>query len=228
MRTSIEWATHSWNPGIYGCAEVSPACANCYAAGMAHRLDAMGTSGYHTVPGEQPITTRRASGVHWSGEVRVAQHPNFGTLPRRRGHTGERLRVFTTSMSDVFHDAVPFEFLDELFDGMVRRGDIADFLVLTKRSARMLAYHRDRAERSLLWPRNVWAGVTAENQAFAEERIPDLLRVPAPRRFVSAEPLLANTAEGFAEKPDYRPLTKFENRGIKLGHGVWDLVFRRV
>jgi len=45
---------------------------------------------------------------------------------------------------------------------------------------------------------------------------------------LSAEPLLANTAEGFAEKPDYRPLTKFENRGIKLGHGVWDLVFRRV
>ena len=45
---------------------------------------------------------------------------------------------------------------------------------------------------------------------------------------LAAEPLLANTAEGFAEKPDYRPLTKFENRGIKLGHGVWDLVFRRV
>lgn len=45
---------------------------------------------------------------------------------------------------------------------------------------------------------------------------------------LSAEPLLANTAEGFAPKPDYRPLTKFENRGIKLGHGVWDVVFRKV
>lgn len=45
---------------------------------------------------------------------------------------------------------------------------------------------------------------------------------------LSAEPQLANTAEGFAPKPDYRPLTKFENRGIKLGHGVWDVVFRKV
>jgi tRNA (guanine-N7-)-methyltransferase len=45
---------------------------------------------------------------------------------------------------------------------------------------------------------------------------------------LSAEPLLANTADGYAPKPDYRPLTKFENRGIKLGHGVWDLVFKRV
>ena len=45
---------------------------------------------------------------------------------------------------------------------------------------------------------------------------------------LSAEPMLANTAEGFAPKPDYRPLTKFENRGIKLGHGVWDVIFRRV
>ena len=44
---------------------------------------------------------------------------------------------------------------------------------------------------------------------------------------LSAEPLLANTAAGFAPRPDYRPLTKFEQRGIKLGHGVWDLVFRR-
>ncbi|MBS0371448.1 MAG: tRNA (guanosine(46)-N7)-methyltransferase TrmB [Proteobacteria bacterium] len=45
---------------------------------------------------------------------------------------------------------------------------------------------------------------------------------------LSAEPLLANTADGFAPKPDYRPLTKFENRGLKLGHGVWDVVFKRV
>ena len=44
---------------------------------------------------------------------------------------------------------------------------------------------------------------------------------------LSAEPLLRNTAEGYAPKPEYRPLTKFENRGIKLGHGVWDLVFER-
>jgi tRNA (guanine-N7-)-methyltransferase len=45
---------------------------------------------------------------------------------------------------------------------------------------------------------------------------------------LSAEPLLKNTAVGYAEKPSYRPLTKFENRGLKLGHGVWDLVFKRV
>jgi len=44
---------------------------------------------------------------------------------------------------------------------------------------------------------------------------------------LGAEPLLANTAEGYAPRPDWRPLTKFENRGIKLGHGVWDLVFTR-
>ena len=182
--TSIEWATHSWNPGVYGCEEVSPACANCYAAKMAHRLVAMGNY-------PDGITTKRASGVHWSGEVKV--HRAYDErldqwrdevlthdLPKRGP-----ARVFTTSMGDLFHKAVPLDFLVKVFAEIERR-PWADFLVLTKRPERFAEF-----SETYRLPNNVWAGTTVENQKYADERVPHLLRIRgAAVRFLSVEPML--------------------------------------
>lgn len=185
--TKIEWTDATWNPGIFGCEEVSPACANCYAAPMAHRLVGMGRY-------PEGVTARRASGVHWSGVVRVADSiQGLDGLPKRA-----HKRVFVTSMSDLFHKDVPFRFIADVFDAMNDRQHLT-FQVLTKRPERAFEWwqwstalpdpDQDKGIR-YCWPRNVWLGATVEDQARADERIPWLLRVPAPVRLLSMEPLL--------------------------------------
>ena len=185
-RTSIEWCDLSLNPGIYGCTEVSPACANCYAAGMAHRLVAMGVY-------PDGITEKRSSGVHWSGKVSVdfdQIEKAFAKLPKRK-----KARVFVTSMSDLFHADVPFEFVDEVFIKMAERPHLT-FQVLTKRPERMVEFWqwvRDDAcgeAYTPKWPTNVWAGCTVEDQRRADERTLWLLKVPAKVLFLSVEPMV--------------------------------------
>lgn len=205
MSTSIEWTDHTLNPGIYGCTEVSPACANCYAATMAHRLSAMGVY-------PEGITEKKAAGIGWSGKV-IVDYDRIGLafdkLPKRKP-----ARVFVTSMSDLFHEDVPFEFVGRVFEEMAARPHLT-FQVLTKRPERMKHFlgpirptpgcvdcYTSRAvcgrcrgtavlrpNRGRGWPSNVWAGTTVEDQKRADERIPHLLRVPAPVRFLSCEPL---------------------------------------
>jgi len=196
MTTSIEWTDHTINPGIYGCTEVSPACANCYAAGMAHRLVAMGVY-------PDGITEKRSSGVHWSGKVSVDYdqiEKAFAKLPKRKN-----ARVFVTSMSDLFHEDVEFAFVHDVFEQMEARPHLT-FQVLTKRPERMQAFWQQWQEGDykqyvddgvapedvpvLEWPTNVWAGCTVEDQKRADERIPHLLRVPAKVRFLSVEPMV--------------------------------------
>lgn len=195
MSNPILWTDHTVNPGIYGCEEVSPACANCYAASMAHRLSAIGVY-------PDGITTRRTSGVHWSGVVRVnyaAIATAFAKLPKRKP-----ARVFVTSMADLFHADVPEAFHDAVFAEMESRPNLT-FQVLTKRPERMARY-----ATSIEWPANVWAGTTVEDQRRADDRIPHLLRVPAGVRFLSMEPLLGavdlaftcfNGADSFGTMP---------------------------
>lgn len=191
-RTSIEWTHYTWQPGIYGCEEVSPACAHCYAAKMAHRLTAMNVVGYATPEGGRPITEKRASGVHWSGVVRTSAEPRVDELPSQRSaqrlqQQGVRPRVFVTSMADVFHSAVPLTFIVDMFDAMADRPDV-DFLVLTKRAEAMADFARGYRR----WPAHVWAGVTAEDQRRYDERAPFLCRIAGPAvRFLSMEPLLS-------------------------------------
>jgi protein gp37 len=177
--TSIEWADYTLNPGIYGCSKASEACQHCYAMGMAHRLTAMGVY-------PEGITRSTSHGPEWTGRVLVdyeAIGPAFAKLPKRKP-----ARVFVTSMADVFHADVPFDFVLRAFEEMESRPHLT-FLVLTKRPERMAEYAR-RTDVLGGWPRNVWAGCTVENQARADERIPHLLRVPAPVRFLSVEPML--------------------------------------
>ncbi len=200
----ILWCDQTLQPGLYGCAKVSPACTNCYAEGMAARIVRMG--------GDEPSLSgpavRYAQGLRdgrWTGRVAVDPkqiEPAFAKLPKKAGRIR---RVFVTSMSDLFHADVPDEFLCKVFAEMRARPWI-DFLVLTKRADRMAAFGK---AYTWGWPSNVWAGVTVEDQKRADERIPYLLRVPAAVRFLSIEPMLG-------------AIDLLDVRGLGCGHAGCD------
>ena len=159
-RSRIEWTGATWNP-VTGCNKVSPGCAHCYAETFAERW--RGIPGH---PYEQGFELRL-----WPNRLDVP-------LRWRRPRT-----IFVNSMSDLFHEDVPDEFIAAVFDVMVR-ADHHTFQVLTKRHERMAQLAID-----LPWPPNVWLGVTIENRRFIHRA--DYLRaVPASVRFISAEPLL--------------------------------------
>jgi protein gp37 len=212
--TKIEWADKTWNP-IVGCSLKSPGCTHCYAMRMAARLERMGTAHY------AGLTQATKAGAVWTGRVALAPARTFNAPLHWSGRgLGRRLRIFVCSMGDLFHENVPDHWIDRVI-AMASLCPQHDFLVLTKRSARMFAYMTGAAERRSAqasiaflplsggagrhdkdiqafategwaqWPLpNVWLGVSAEDQARADERIPDLLDTPAAVRFVSAEPLL--------------------------------------
>lgn len=180
--TTIEWADRVWNL-VTGCTPVSEGCRHCYAARMSKRL--RGRFGY---PADDPF--------------RVTLHPDRLEEPL---HWKKPARIFVDSMGDLFHPDVPFEFIDQVFDVMNTYGTGQHkFLILTKQHRRMNEYISSfgKYERGWFgrpgfnhwfstWPLpNVWLGVTAENQAMADERIPVLLKTPAAVRFVSVEPML--------------------------------------
>jgi protein gp37 len=159
-QSNIEWTEMTWNP-VTGCTKVSQGCKNCYAERMARRLHAMGAERYRNGFG-------------------VTLHPDLVDLPRA---WRKPRKVFVNSMSDLFHDDVPIEFIQRIFDTM-NVCPHHTFQILTKRSGRLV----DVASR-LPWPRNVWMGVSVEN-AEVIDRVHDLARVPAAVRFLSCEPLI--------------------------------------
>jgi protein gp37 len=158
--TGIEWTDATWNP-VTGCSKISPGCKNCYAERLSLRLQAMGNPRYRN-------------------GFAVTLHPDQLTLPLRWPQP--RL-IFVNSMSDLFHEAVPEEFIRRVFEVMVR-ADWHIFQILTKRAERPAAL----APR-LPWPENVWQGVSVENARYTW-RITHLQKVPAAVRFLSLEPLL--------------------------------------
>jgi protein gp37 len=159
-RSHIEWTDASWNP-VTGCSKVSPGCAHCYAETFAERF--RGVSGH---PYEQGFDLRL-----W---------PERLDLPLR---WKEPRRIFVNSMSDVFHESIPDEYVRRIFDVMVK-AHWHQFQVLTKRHERLVALAPD-----LPWPSNVWVGVSVENARYVH-RVDSLRQVPAAVRFISAEPLL--------------------------------------
>lgn len=192
----IMWCDRTLNPGLAGCAYASPACGTadrssaCYAEVTAAGIVRKGRS-ENAAPGLRDVAEFYAKGLstegHWTGRVHVDASridAAFDKLPKKPGSRVRR--VFVTSMSDLFHDDVPFDFLDRVFHKMWARPHLT-FQVLTKRPDRMAAYAR---ERLLEWPRNVWPGTTVEDQRRANERIHHLLRVRAAVRFLSVEPML--------------------------------------
>lgn len=191
-KTGIEWCDATWNPTV-GCSIVSPGCTHCYAmkaaAGLEQRFGSAKYAGLTRVVNGNAV---------WTGEVRLDEGALDQSLRWRRPR-----RIFVNSMSDLFHEALPDAAIDRVFAVMALAPQHT-FLVLTKRARRMRAYLAgvprilDRIEtvmgdrgRIADWPfPNVWLGVSVEDQARADERIPLLLDTPAAVRFLSCEPLL--------------------------------------
>jgi protein gp37 len=166
--SSIEWTHHTFNPW-WGCTKVSPGCKHCYAETFAHRI------------GQElwgPKATRRFfSDAHWREPLRW----NSEAV-----RAGRRSRVFCASMADVFENRNELVPLRERLWQLVADTPELDWLLLTKRPERVVK----SVPWGVMWPANVWVGVTAENQRWAEKRIPLLLELPASIRFLSCEPLL--------------------------------------
>ncbi|MEH2508028.1 protein gp37 [Bradyrhizobium sp. AZCC 1578] len=167
----IEWTEATWNP-VGGCTILSPGCTNCYAMRLARRLEAMGQSKYAG-------TTRVSGGrAKWNGKI-VLDEAALG-IPLKWKNPKI---IFVNSMSDLFHEKVPFDFIERVFDVM-RRARHHTFQVLTKRADRLA----DVAD-TLPWPNNVWMGVSVESDAYIG-RIDHLRSTPAYIKFLSLEPLL--------------------------------------
>lgn len=171
LRSGIEWTESTWNP-VTGCDKVSPGCKYCYAEKIAERLQAMGQPNYRN-------------------GFKVTLQPKMLELPLQWKRPQ---KIFVNSMSDLFHNDVPFEYIQNVFDVM-RRANWHCFQVLTKRAER-LAELGSKIE----WPPNVWMGVSVENSDYTF-RIDYLRKTKAKVKFLSLEPLLG-------------PLPKLNLRGI--------------
>jgi protein gp37 len=171
--SEIEWTQATWNP-VAGCAMVSPGCTNCYAMRLAARLEAMGQLKY------QGTTRRSGSRAVWSGRINVDERTLQAPLTWSRPQ-----RIFVNSMSDLFHEDVPVDFIRKVWRVM---GQAAwhTFQVLTKRPSRM----RDVALHNGL-PKlpNLWLGTSIESADYVW-RIDPLRQAPAAVRFISFEPLI--------------------------------------
>jgi protein gp37 len=247
--SKIEWCNRTWNP-VVGCSKVSAGCKNCYAIRMAWRLQHI----HHSKDKYAGTVEKTAGGqLNWTGKVNTIESELLKPL-RWKNPT----MIFVNSQSDLFHESIQFEFIDQVFAIMALCPQHT-FQVLTKRPARMVEYFKSRDEdireirdaaeiivctdphffhvkqrlkgearkqvgplhitstilphlkeagwywdviytdfgnESILeyegeWPlKNLWIGVSVENQQAANERIPLLLQVPAAVRFLSCEPLL--------------------------------------
>jgi protein gp37 len=187
--TKIEWTDETWNP-VTGCSKISPGCANCYAERMAKRL--AGRFGY---PADDPF--------------RVTLHTDRLEQPL---HWRKSRRVFVCSMSDFFHVDVPLEMQNAVFR-IIRKCPQHTFQILTKRVDLMWMLEYACGMPIL---QNLWLGVTAENQRYADERIPYLLHTPASVRFVSVEPMLEPVSLlDWYPRYDYRPTYDFYPPWIK-------------
>jgi protein gp37 len=163
--TKIEWTEATWNPSI-GCSKVTAGCRHCYAETMARRLQAMGVAGYE-------------DGFE------------FKILPERL-HQPESIKkptkFFVNSMSDLFHEKMPFTFLDEIFE-VITKTPQHHYQILTKREKRLQEYFSSRKS-----PENVWLGVTVEHES-TKHRIDVLRNINAKIRFISMEPLIGDVGQ---------------------------------
>ena len=201
--TSIEWTDKVWNP-VRGCRRVSAGCERCYAERMAHRFSGVGQP-------YEGLTRLGSKGPVWTGKARVVPEKLGEPLSWKKPR-----RIFVNSMSDLFHEDVPDEFIAAVF-AVMSLAKQHTFQLLTKRPERMGELLRDgftdsivnkslrrfdealgllpgsveQAANLMEWPLpDVWLGVSVEDQATADERIPLLLETPAAVRWLSMEPLL--------------------------------------
>lgn len=215
--TSIEWAHppgflgDTWNPTL-GCDKISPGCKHCYAIRSVNRM--AGNPNEKMKAANAGLVVMTGAGLNWTGKVNSL--PERLSIPFRRK---QPTCWFVNSLSDLFHQEIPDEFIDRVL-GVMALCPQHRFMILTKRPGRMLAYlnrlcrirlagwpnedemrmyavHEDFIGdtawlyRRHPWPLpNVWMGVSVENELTAHERLPVLLETPAAVRFVSYEPAL--------------------------------------
>jgi protein gp37 len=158
--SGIEWTESTWNP-LTGCTKISPGCKHCYAERMAKRLQAMGQPNY-------------INGFKLTMHENVLEKPLEWKKPQV---------IFVNSMSDLFHEDIPFEFIEKVFDVM-KRAHWHQFQVLTKRAERVA-----QLSPYLEWADNIWMGVSVENEKY-KFRIDCLRETGAKIKFLSLEPLL--------------------------------------
>jgi protein gp37 len=159
-KSHIEWTEMTWNP-VTGCSKVSQGCKFCYAERMAKRLKAMGVKRYEH-------------------GFKVTLQPDILDVPAK---WKEPKMIFVNSMSDLFHEDIPLEYIKKVFETMVNCPQHT-FQILTKRSERLL-----EVAQELPWAKNIWMGVSVEDERVLH-RISDLQKVPAKTRFLSLEPLI--------------------------------------
>lgn len=157
-KSGIQWTEQTWNP-VTGCTKVSPGCIHCYAETMTKRFPNTFPNGFkitlHSDRLQQPLSWRK---------------------PRL---------IFVNSMSDLFHEDIPLDFIQTVFD-VIRQTPHHIYQILTKRPERILALSQE-----LTWYENIWLGVSVESQAYVH-RITKLQEIGAKIKFLSCEPLLGN------------------------------------
>jgi protein gp37 len=164
-RSAIEWTESTWNP-VTGCSKISAGCKHCYAEVMARRLKAMGQPNYRN-----------------GFRVTLHEHMLDRPLEWKKPQT-----VFVNSMSDLFHEDIPLDFIKRAFNVMLE-ARWHRFQILTKRAERLA-----QIAGEFIWPENVWMGVTVESAEFVD-RIDQLRRTGAAIKFLSLEPLLGRVPD---------------------------------
>ena len=164
-KSTIEWTESTWNP-VTGCTKISDGCKHCYAERMAFRLKAMGQPNY-------------VNGFS------VTLHEQMLDLPLK---WKKPQMIFVNSMSDLFHEDVPTEFIYRIFD-IMQQANWHTYQILTKRTERL-----QELSPQLTWNDNIWMGVTVESAKY-ESRIENLRRTGAKIKFDSFEPLLSEIAD---------------------------------
>lgn len=208
-KSKIEWTNRTWNP-VTGCSKVSSGCQNCYAIREAHR---MASNPHPKVSARYSGLTKSAT--QWTGKV-LLHHDRLNDPLKWQKPS----MIFVNSMSDLFHEDVPFEFVEKIWITMWNSYFCNRFQILTKRPERMrefIEYFNRRNVHSIYhFLDNVWLGVSCENQETADERITILLTIPAAVRFVSLEPLLSKIDLRYLQPKD--PPTEID--ALHGTHGV--------
>lgn len=163
--TNISWTTSTWNP-VTGCTQCSKGCQNCYAKEIAERFQSQGKNGYE-------------NGFDVTLRADRLRYPYYEHNPKL---------IFVCSMSDLFHEEVPFWYIDDVMT-VIRTASIHTHQILTKRPERMSEYFSTRTV-----PENVWVGTTVESSEY-KGRIDTLRGIDASTRFLSCEPLVGDLGE---------------------------------
>ncbi|MDD5358370.1 MAG: phage Gp37/Gp68 family protein [Candidatus Nanoarchaeia archaeon] len=183
MSNKIGWCEETWNP-VVGCTKISEGCKNCYAERMAYRLMHMEMASCESNQTLKYTYVIDVVNKGWNGKTHLIE-----SALEKPFHWGKSRMIFVCSMGDLFHESVPFEWIDTVFKVMINN-ERHIFQILTKRPERMVEYFKTFKKDKDFPSQHIWFGVTTENQDQAEKRIPYLLQIPAKVRFVSYEPAL--------------------------------------